>query len=71
MTSTVYDLFLKAIGQLGLPSRVRSNQGGENVVVAQNMVERKGSDRERMITGSSTQSINSGQTKTMELMYKP
>ena len=52
--STVYDLFLGAVQQFGLPSRVCSDQGGENVLVAQHMIEHRGADRRSMITGSST-----------------
>ena len=32
--STVYELFLNAVSQFGLPSRVRSDQGGESILVA-------------------------------------
>ena len=49
-SSTVYNLFLKAVDQYGLPSRVRSDQGGENVMVARHM---RGAERNSMITGSS------------------
>lgn len=52
--STVYNLFLGAVDRFGLPSRVRSDQGGENVAVAQCMLERRGVDRGSMLTGSST-----------------
>ena len=31
---TVYDLFLQAVRKFSLPSRVRSDQGGENRLVA-------------------------------------
>lgn len=51
---TVYELFLKAIHQFGLPSRVRSHQGGENILVVQHMLEHRGEGRGSMITGSST-----------------
>lgn len=40
--STVYDLFLEAVYHYGLPSRVRSDQGTENVLVAQHMIEHTG-----------------------------
>ena len=52
--STVYELFLKAIQRYHLPSRVRSDQGLENVTVAKHMIERRGAERHSMITGSST-----------------
>lgn len=51
--STVYDLFLDAVRQYGLPSRVRSDQSCENIIVARHMIEHRGSQRNSMITGSS------------------
>lgn len=51
--STVYSLFLKAVEQYGLPSRVRSDQGKENTMVAHHMLENRGLDRGSMIVGSS------------------
>jgi hypothetical protein len=51
--STVYRLFLTAIEEYHLPSRVRSDQGTENVHVAQHMLEHRGAGRASMITGSS------------------
>ena len=52
-SATVYAAFLKAVHQYGLPSRVRSDQGRENQLVAQHMLEHRGSERRSMITGSS------------------
>ena len=52
-SSTVYSLFLGAVNQYGLPSRVRSDQGRENYRVAQHMIEHRGAERRSMITGSS------------------
>ena len=36
-----------------MPSRVRSDQGGENVIVVQHMLEHRGLDHGSMIVGSS------------------
>ncbi len=52
--STVFTLFLEAVQKYGLPSRVRSDQGLENVLVAQYMLETRGLDRGSIITGRST-----------------
>ena len=52
--SSVYDSFLQAVQQFGLPSRVRSDQGRENVLVAQHMLEHRGDGRGSIITGMST-----------------
>lgn len=51
---TVYRLFLKAVEEFGLPSRVRSDLGGENYMVARHMLRHRGTNRGSMITGSST-----------------
>lgn len=51
--STVYELFLSAVQQYHLPSRVRCDQGGENVMVARHMLERRGVERRSVIVGSS------------------
>ena len=51
--STVYDSFLPAVQQYGLPSRVRCDQGGENVLVAQHMIHNHGSERRSVLVGSS------------------
>ena len=51
--TTVYHHFLEAILNYGLPSRVRSDQGRENCLVAQHMLEHRGEARGSMITGSS------------------
>lgn len=50
---TVYNLFLRAVGQYGLPSRIRVDQGGENVRVAQHMLRHRGLDRRSILVGSS------------------
>ena len=51
--STVHSLFMEAVERFGLPSRVRSDEGGENVMVAQHMLHYRGTDRGSMITGTS------------------
>ena len=50
--STVYESFLEAVRKYHLPSRVRSDQGGENVLVAQHMIENRGAERNSMIVGA-------------------
>ncbi|CAA7271343.1 unnamed protein product [Cyclocybe aegerita] len=50
---TVLDLFLKAIPQYGIPSRVRGDHGTENVNVAAWMDENRGSHRGSYIYGRS------------------
>lgn len=52
---TVKSLFLQGVQECGLPSRVRSDRGGENVLVAQLMLEHplRGPNRGSFITGRS------------------
>ena len=50
---TVYVQFLQAIEEYGLPLRVRSDQGRENVRVAEHMIEYRGANRGSMLVGSS------------------
>ena len=45
--STVYELFLKAAQEYHLPSRVRCDQGLENVAVARHMIEKRGAERRK------------------------
>ena len=41
-SSTVYEQFVSASHKHGLPSRVRSDQGQENILVGQHMIEKRG-----------------------------
>lgn len=51
--STVTELFCRAIALFGVPSRVRSDRGGENVGVCELMIRTRGLDRGSHIAGSS------------------
>ena len=53
MSTTVLSAFKEAVTRYGLPSRVRSDKGGENVLVSSLMLERRGPGRGCMITGKS------------------
>ena len=53
-SDTVFDAFVAATQQYGLPSRVRSDNGGENVRVCEYMVTRRGTGRHSHIAGKST-----------------
>ena len=50
---TVVKLFKEAVHSYGLPSRVRSDMGGENMKVGKYMLEKCGLNRGSMIVGSS------------------
>lgn len=50
---TVYSQFLDSVGQYGLPSRIRCDQGGENLRVAQHMLHHRGEERRSILVGSS------------------
>ncbi|KAL2076327.1 hypothetical protein ACEWY4_028079 [Coilia grayii] len=51
--TTVLESFLGAVQQYGIPSRVRSDKGRENIEVASFMVENRGPNRNSHITGRS------------------
>jgi len=50
---TVYRLFREATEAYGVPSRVRSDRGGENIMVCHSMVRNRGCNRGSHIAGSS------------------
>lgn len=49
----MYDSFLAGVQCYGLPSRVRCDQGLENIRVAQHMIHHRGSERRSVIVGAS------------------
>ena len=51
--STVLSLFIQAVAEFGVPSRVRSDQGVENVDIARWMLTHMGVNRGSILTGSS------------------
>ena len=51
--ATMLGHFLGAINQFGLPSRVRTDQGCENMQIAQYMLEHRGMERRSVLVGSS------------------
>ncbi|KAJ7363480.1 hypothetical protein OS493_009635 [Desmophyllum pertusum] len=52
--ATVLASFLEAVDRFGLPSRIRTDQGRENVSIVDYMISRRGRDRGSAITGKST-----------------
>lgn len=50
---TVLGCFTEATGEYGIPSRVRADRGGENVLVADYMILNRGTDRGSFICGRS------------------
>ena len=50
---TVYEHLLKAVDGYGLPSRVRCDQGKENISIARHMLHFHGIERNSVIAGSS------------------
>ena len=51
---TLLSCFVNAVSDYGLPSRVRTDKGLENVGIADYMIEKRGNNRGSIITGRST-----------------
>lgn len=51
--STVLGAFMTAVGKYGMPSHVRADRGGENVLVADFMINRRGEGRGSFLCGRS------------------
>lgn len=51
--STVLQQFVGAVQAYGLPSRIRTDQGLENIEVARMMLKQRGTDRGSILVGSS------------------
>ena len=51
---TLLQFFTEAVSRFGLPSRVSSDKGLENVLIADYMIEKRGAGRCIMITGKTT-----------------
>ena len=52
---TVEDLFIEVTEKYSWPSRVRTDFGGENILVWEHMNKKRGEDRGSALVGSSTQ----------------
>lgn len=52
--ATILRCFLHGTSQFGIPLRVRSDQGMENIQVAEYMIRKRGINKRSMITGKST-----------------
>lgn len=50
--STVLAVFLEAIAEFGVPSRLRGDRGGENVALSVFMIVRRGPNRASFMWGS-------------------
>nr|CAH0102060.1 unnamed protein product [Daphnia galeata] len=57
LASTVFEGFMGAVEKFGLPSRVRGDFGGENILVAKYMIQRRGEGRGSFIPGPSVHNV--------------
>lgn len=51
--NTVYGHFINATRTYGLPSRIRTDEGGENIAIIRYMLQHRGADRRSVLVGSS------------------
>ena len=52
--TTLLNSFLSAVNEYGVPSRIRTDKGLENVKIAYFMIEKRGAGRGSVIAGPST-----------------
>ena len=76
LASTVLELFDDATSTYGIPLRVRTDHGGENVKMWERMYEHRGAERRPVIVGSSVHNerierFNRDINKSCERQYKP
>ena len=58
----MYNAFMKGVQRFGLPSRVRTDQGRENIKVARYMLRHRGCNRSSVLVGSSVHNQRIEQT---------
>ena len=54
---TVFDLFLNGVSKYGLPKKIRTDHGLENVYAARYMLQQRGTDRGSVLTGRSVHNV--------------
>ena len=66
---TVLRLFIRAVNDYSVPSRVRSDQGLENTHVARYMIEKRVANRRSMIYSTHNQSIWRDMQKSVTVLF--
>jgi hypothetical protein len=54
---TTFQSFMVGVEEYGLPDRIRTDHGGENLVIMKLMLRMRGYDRKSVITGKSTSNV--------------
>ena len=57
LASTVFNLFLDGVSKYGLPKKIRTDHGLENVHVARYMLQQRGTDCGSVLTGRSVHNV--------------